>query len=281
MKKIILIVFVALAYINSAMSQKDFSPKYSNNGDKIAFYSYRNGTEPEIFLMDSNGKNIKQITPVDGNWAIEPRWSLNDDFLGYSMGENMGKLKLAVHDLKNNKISFVNDNNELQFITSWTKYGIEYGTKGKNGFDFYLLKDSDKTIESLSHNEFEDYFLITSSDGKSTILSVEDEDKNGLWLKEKKKDYKKLTDMSGKNISFSKDKKYIVFESVVQDNIDIYMIELATKKAQRITQNESHDYMPSLDPTGKFIVFSSNRSGQYFLYRKNLNSGKITQLTGI
>ncbi|TJY32942.1 TolB family protein [Pontimicrobium aquaticum] len=280
MKKIILIV-LALTTFNNALGQRDFSPKFSNKGDKIAFYSYRNGEEPEIFIMDANGKNLRQITEADGNWAIEPRWSLDDKFVGYSMGENMGKLKLAIHNLKNNKVSFVNEDKGLQFITSWTKNGIEYGSRGKKGFNFYLYSDKHKTIQQLNNQTFENYFRTTSSDANYVILSVKDEGKKGLWLSKENTDFKKITELEGKNISFSKDKKHIIFEAVVNDNTDIYMVDLATNKTTRVTNDESHDYMPSIDPSGRYIIFSSGRSGQYFLYKKDLKSGKITQLTGI
>ena len=112
------------------------------------------------------------------------------------------------------------------------------------------------------------------------ILSVKDEGKKGLWLAENNKDYKKLTGLIGKNISYSKDKKFIVFEALENGNTDIFMIELKSYKLIRITQNESHDYMPSINPTGRFIVFSSGRSGNYFIYKKDLVTGEVIQLTG-
>lgn len=279
MKKIVL-VFIIILTANNSFAQRDFSPKYSNKGDKIAFYSYRNGEEPEIFVMDSNGENLTQITPKDGNWAIEPRWSLNDEFVGYSRGENMGKLRLAIQNLKNNEVNFINDHKGLQFITTWTKEGIEFGSKGKNGFSFFRLNHNHKIIEPLEFKKFKSYFLTTNREGKYHILSVKDKGSEGLWFVDNKSNYKKITELIGNNISFSKDSKHIVFESTVKDNTDIYMIDLKNNKTIRVTKDENPDYMPSIDPKGKYVVFSSGRSGQYFIYKKDLKSGAITQLTG-
>jgi Tol biopolymer transport system component len=280
MKKTLIALALILGF-NNSFGQKDFSPKYSNKGDKIAFYSYRNGKEPEIFVMDSNGENLKQITISDANWAIEPRWSLDDKFIGYSTGENMGQLKLAIQNLESNEVNYINQKKGLQFITSWTKYGIEYGTKDKNGFSFFRLNQNDNIIEPLEFKKFENYFLTTSSDGEYHILSVKDEGYEGLWFVDNELNYKKLTGLIGKNVSFSKDNKCVVFESIVSNNTDIYIVELVTSKIVRVTENESHDYMPSIDPKGKHIIFSSGRSGQYFIYEKDLESGFVTQLTGI
>lgn len=39
--------------------------------------------------------------------------------------------------------------------------------------------------------------------------------------------------------------------------------------------------MPSIDAEGKYMVFSSGRSGNYFVYKMNLKTEEVTQLTGL
>ena len=271
-----IILFTTLSY-----SQRDFSPKFSNDGKKIAFYSYRNGTEPEIFVMDADGKNVYQLTEIDGNWAIEPRWSPDDNSVGYSMGENMGQLKLRVTTLKSKEGHFITENKGLQFISCWTKNGIVYGAKEKSGFKFFIHDQYKRTDMPIIIDDFEKYFLTSSVDNKYYILSVKDEGKIGLWLLDKNGDSKHLSDLDGKNIAFSKDNKFIVFESLQNDNTDIYSINLDGTDLKRLTKHEAHDYMPSIDAEGEHVVFSSGRSGNYFLYKMNLKSGDVTQLTGL
>lgn len=273
---IVLALFTTFSY-----SQRDFSPKFSNNGKKIAFYSYRNGTEPEIFIMDADGKNVSQLTEADGNWAIEPRWSPDDNSVGYSMGENMGQLKLRVTEFKSNEGDFITENKGLQFISCWTTNGIVYGAKEKSGFKFFIYDQVKKTDTPIIINEYENYFLTSSVDNTYYILSAKDEGKKGLWLLDKKGVSMHLTELDGKNIAFSKDNKFIVFESTQNDNTDIYSINLDGTDLKRLTNHEADDYMPSIDAKGEHIVFSSGRNENFYLYKMHLKSGDIIQLTGL
>ena len=280
MKKTLIVAALILGF-NNSFGQRDFSPKFSNDGEKIAFYSYRNGEEPEIFIIDTDGNNLNQLTETDGNWAIEPRWSPDDNSIGYSMGENMGQLKLRVTALKNKEGHFITQNNGLQFISCWTRNGIVYGVKAKSGFNFFIHDQYKKTDRPIVIDEFKNYFLTSSVDNIYYILSVKDEGKKGLWLLDKKGNSKHLTDLDGKNIAFSKENKFIVFEFLQNDNTDIYSINLDGTDLKRLTEHEAHDYMPSIDADGEHVVFSSGRSGNYFLHKMNLKSGEVTQLTGL
>lgn len=282
MKKIFLTAFLGIISIK-AFSQKDFSPRYSHKGDKIAFYSYRNNGEPEIFVIDTNGKNLKQITPADGNWAIEPRWSLDDSALGFSMGENMGKLKVTTFHLKSKKMNHLpmNDIKFTQFMGGWTSDGIQFAQKEEGGLKFYSFNPAKKKTKKIQINQFKKYFVTSSKKAKYRIISVSDEDQKGLWIQHKDGSLKKISEIQGNNITFSKNGKLIVFEATIDKNTDIYSLHIDGTNLKRLTSNPANDYMPSIDPKGKFVVFSSSRSGKsFFLYKKNLKTGEITQLTG-
>ncbi|WP_347925113.1 hypothetical protein [Pontimicrobium sp. SW4] len=283
MKKIHFTTFLVLS-TTLVFAQKDFSPRFSNKGDKIAFYSYRNNGEPEIFVINADGKNLKQITPSDGKWAIEPRWSPDDESIGFSMGENMGSLKVNTFNIKNKETMMLPLKKEMtgtQFISSWTQQGLEFALKDKDGLKYYNYNFAHNNTAPIKIQGFEKYSLVTSNNNDYRILSVEDESKKGAWLLGMDGTTKKLTNLVARNIVFSKKNKMIFFEATQNGNIDIYSVRLSGKNLKRITTHESSDYMPSIDPTGKFLVFSSGRSEKsFFLYKKNLKTGQITQITG-
>jgi TolB protein len=64
---------LAFTRVTFREGQPDLHPTISPEGDKIAFQSYVNGNW-EIFVMDSDGRNIKQLTfnPADDT---QPAWS--------------------------------------------------------------------------------------------------------------------------------------------------------------------------------------------------------------
>jgi serine/threonine protein kinase/Tol biopolymer transport system component len=73
--------------------------------------------------------------------------------------------------------------------------------------------------------------------------------------------------------------------SVLKDNIDLWSLPLDANRAkpagelQRLTRDEADDKTPSTSADGKLAVFSSNRTGAYSIYRKDLTSGKETSLS--
>lgn len=268
----------------TVFSQKDFSPRFSNKGDKIAFYSYRNDGEPEVFIIDSDGKNLKQITPSDGKWAIEPRWALDDSTLGFSMGKDMGSLKVATFHLKSKKMTplLIKDTAFTQFMGGWTIKGIQFAQKEDGTLKFYSFNTANNKTKHIQINEFKKYFVVTSKKSNYRIISVSDEDQKGLWIQNKDGSLKKITELQGRNITFSKNGKRIVFDAIVNDNADIYSLDIDGSNLKKLTNDLGKDYMPSLDPKGNHIVFTSSRSGEsFFLYKKNLKTGEVTQLTGL
>ena len=62
----------------------DFHPSWSPDGKRIAFTSYRNGGNIQIFVMDSDGQNPIRLT--DEVWDKDPDWSPDGQkiaFTGY------------------------------------------------------------------------------------------------------------------------------------------------------------------------------------------------------
>jgi TolB protein len=54
-------------------SAEDYEPAWSPDGTMIAFKSYRNGIDGEIFVMDAGGTNPVNLTDNDAE-DFEPAW---------------------------------------------------------------------------------------------------------------------------------------------------------------------------------------------------------------
>ncbi|MBK6536653.1 MAG: PD40 domain-containing protein [Ignavibacteria bacterium] len=61
--------------------------------------------------------------------------------------------------------------------------------------------------------------------------------------------------------SWSSDDKFIVFSaSDFSGSMDLYILELASDKLRRLTNDYYDDRDPDISPDGKYIVFSSDRT---------------------
>lgn len=84
-----------------------------------------------------------------------------------------------------------------------------------------------------------------------------------------------------KHPKFSRDGKWIVFESQRERNQDIYALNLETQELQRLTTHPGEDSYPDWSPNGERIVFSSNREGipDFDIYTMTVNREQLTNLT--
>ncbi|MCA9685755.1 MAG: PD40 domain-containing protein, partial [Myxococcales bacterium] len=62
---------------------------------------------------------------------------------------------------------------------------------------------------------------------------------------------------------------------------DIYIYDLETQQHRRITADRAQDNSPEWSPDGRWLLFSSDRSGVYNIYAYELASGEIRQVSNV
>jgi|APSaa5957512493_1039668.scaffolds.fasta_scaffold23010_2 Tol biopolymer transport system component len=76
-----------------------------------------------------------------------------------------------------------------------------------------------------------------------------------------------ITGLSGDWLPrWSDDGRFVVFESNREGNSDIYVAEIQSPVAVRITTDSADDQTPAWSRDNNYIVFSSNRSGSFEMY---------------
>ena len=80
--------------------------------------------------------------------------------------------------------------------------------------------------------------------------------------------------------AFSPDgRKLVVTLSDPDGNLDIYTLDIATRQTQRITTHRAIDTEGSWSPDGRYIYFTSDRSGGPQVYRVSANGGAAERVT--
>lgn len=259
-------------------AQSDFTPSFSPNGKQVAFYRYIDKV-PELMIINKDGSGLKTVTQRTGLWSIGPSWSENGQKLHFSQGEGMATMDFSTIDLKSGKVTRVKKD-QMQFTLAPRNGQLYWASKTADGFEFFQAKS-----ESLAHarrievDQFKNYW-VTPIDNRQMIVVSKDEGNKGVFLVRDGKYQKIIDHPQVQNISLSNDKKWLLFESKIEDNSDIYMSKIDGSGLKRLTSNEAPDFMPGFSPDGNSMVFSSARSGAFCLYTMDLHSKKIVQLTG-
>jgi Tol biopolymer transport system component len=78
---------------------------------------------------------------------------------------------------------------------------------------------------------------------------------------------------------WSPDGTRIVFDSRVEGQPEIYVVNSEGGTPQRLTNNPSDDAVPSWSKDGKWIYFASNRTGAYQVWKMPASGGAESQVT--
>lgn len=62
---------------------------------------------------------------------------------------------------------------------------------------------------------------------------------------------------------------------------DLYLVHRTTGELERLTEDRAQDLSPSYTPDGQGLLFASDRTGIYNIYRLDLPSRQVTQLTNV
>ncbi len=79
--------------------------------------------------------------------------------------------------------------------------------------------------------------------------------------------------------SWSPDGKQLVMQVLDRGSSDIYTMDIATRKTQRITRHWAIDTEPRWSPDGSKIIFTSERGGSAQLYQYSFDEKKIKRVT--
>ena len=81
------------------------------------------------------------------------------------------------------------------------------------------------------------------------------------------------------NFSVSGDGQWLVYDSDLSGNSDIYRMRLPAGTPERVTGDPADDFAPALSPDGKEVAFHSYRSGSRDIFIQPLDGGALVQVT--
>jgi Tol biopolymer transport system component len=81
------------------------------------------------------------------------------------------------------------------------------------------------------------------------------------------------------SMRLSPDGRWLVFDSDLRGNPDIFRMELPGGQPEQLTNDPAHEFAPSLSPDGRFVAYHSFRSGTRDIEIKPLDGGPIEPVT--
>lgn len=195
-------------------------PIGGGNG-QIAFSSARGGGLPQIFLINTDGTNLQQITQqVDG--ACQPAWAPDGNRFAFTspcskrMDEYRGS-SLFIMNADGSGLQPISSTPDGDYDPAWSPDGTKLA--------FTSLRDGRPHV-----------YVFDFNDGTSTLLSAESAyDGNPTW---------------------SPDGKVIAFEGTRGGLTRIWAVDVDGKNQRPITREEfGQTYIPAWSPDGEVILY--------------------------
>jgi len=248
---------------------------------KMAFVGTSTGHK-EIYLCDYDGHNVKQLTHYN-TITLSPRLSSLGDRMIYTSFRNSSTV-LFMHDLVKGSVTKISDRKGLNIAAGWRPNGEELAltlTISGNP-DIFLIDTTGKILKRLTKNWGIDVSPTFSPDGKRMAFVSNRSGSPQIYILDLiTNEIERLTFEGNYNTSPAWSKlDRIAFASSSDGHFDICTISPDGKELQKVTQDQGNNENPVWSPDGRYIAFSSDRTGgDYHIFIANANGQNQRQVT--
>ena len=269
---------------------------------KIAFV-YWNG-KYDIYVMNADGSDLRNLS-VDLPYSRDHVWSPDGQYIAFTSCQVL-ICQVYVMEAGGSDLRQLTSDEAGSYNPAWSpdgQYIIFISDRDKvlsdDGIpisEVYIMKSDGSDQKRLTHNRDFERDLSWSPDGDTIAVSVNPRAASGIYFPEEicLMDLngiiqKQLTGFASYNShpSWSPNGEFIAFESYGggESNICIMKADGSDQTCLvRSTNTDSapfyvNNLSPLWSPDGNYIVFSSNRDGDYDLYIIRTDGTDLTQLT--
>ena len=270
----------------------DFNPRFSRDGTKLIFIRAYSNLFREIFLVDLRSGALTQLT-YDQRAIIGVAWTPDGQEI-FFLSNRAGIYRLWRMPAKGG---------EAQLVEK-----VSTGDIGLMGADSLAISPTDQQIALGSESEDAQIIVRSlpgtirererpcwiqssewettpnfSSDGKGLLFISDRSGREELWsASEDCTDASPLTTLEEFGIehgTWSPDGNWVLFTRHVQQQTEIFRLNLWDRSFQRMTHHPNSDILASWSRDGRWIYFSSNRNGKHKIYRMPAAGGDPVELT--
>lgn len=249
---------------------------------RLAFVGTATGKR-EIYACDYDGHNVRPLTR-DKSIALLPRWSPDGKKIVYNSykKKNSGPM-LYLRDLVTGDLRRLSGRSGLNIGACWAPDGKELAlTMSHEGNpDIFTIDLQGKILKQLVKHWGIDVSPAFSPDGSRIAFVSNRSGSPQIYL---------LDISSGRVDRLTYEGKYntspawsslnrIVFVGKTNGNFDVFTMEPDSGRVKRLTTGAGDNEDPCWSPDGRYVAFSSNRTGQYHIYIMNANGRTQRRVT--
>ncbi|MEO7104251.1 MAG: hypothetical protein ABI119_13025 [Gemmatimonadaceae bacterium] len=258
----------------------DVEAAVSPRGDEIAFLRNISYRRSDLFAISATGGPAHRITHDDTDnlgFAWEPT---GEALLAASRrGDGILRLWKVARDGTENQ--WTDGSSAVAFPAISPDGNRVVFTDYRNVVTIVRWENQSETEVISDGSDNSD--VTVSPDGRFLLYSSDRSGNNELWISERNgTNTRRLADVStvaGKYASWSADGQRIAFECHTKDQNGICIIPSVGGEISQVTDGHFNCILPTWANDGKSIYYASNKSGEYQIYRQDLDGSSPRQMT--
>ncbi|MDQ3181719.1 MAG: winged helix-turn-helix domain-containing protein [Acidobacteriota bacterium] len=274
------------------LADMDWCPTFSPDGSQMAFV--RNSpdkNDSRLMIAKADGTNERNLAVRSYNEPYTyPAWSPD----GQTIAASAGSVELG--DSFRDVVTVNISDGVEKTLTTRKWYWINKVAWLADGSGLIMSANPEKShiynqLWLLSYpngearqitNDSHNYALISLTADSHTLLAGHTELLTHLWIAPEGDAVRARRVSSGlgshKQIRWTPDGKLAV-AAFGNKNIDIYLREADGAEIEQLTVNAGTNWGQEVSPDGRFIVFDSDRTGDFHIWRMDADGGNPVQLT--
>lgn len=286
----ILILLLVLASCKETKKEQPNDAKQSSE-EEIALVSDRDGNS-EIYIMDSSGENLRNITKND-SLDFSPSWSSNGQSL-YFYSKRDGNAEIYRINSDGTQLRRLTNHPGTDVLPELSPDGetiVFMSDRDSLSRNIYIMNKDGSNIRQLTKNKSYEESPSWSPSGKEIVFTRQLRD--SLDTSHAANGEIHIMDANGENVrrlsnkngydsgaKFSPNGKQIAFYgSNENNNWDLYIMDRDGANLYNLTNDTIECYSPDWSADGQWLVYTAGSKGNYNIWKININTKERVQLT--
>ncbi len=263
-------------YASSPIPMKrlnQFKAAFSPDGQTVVVAAAQRGIA-HIYLANLDGSEVERITKVGMN--TDPDFSPTGEHIVF-VSDSDGDEELFLYDVMSKHIERLTDNTAQDYSPSFSPDGQEVvfvsNMHDKNKWEIYKVNRATKKITRLTKNDYWDGFPKFSSDGKTIVFSSKRNGTDDIYVMGKNGGGERVLYASAAddNDPLLID-EYLFFKSNVDNEWEIYRLNIKNKTLLRLTYNNYPDWNPRVTKDRTRLILARQKKKMWQLYWLNMDN---------